>query len=197
MRRLAGIQVSDGTVQSQRSLPSRARGRLRRKTTKASRRARPPCSQPHRSSTDPRDGGADSLCDRLGAVWIEATGVQDPAAPLRLVRPGSGKGRTLLACAPRLAPRPTPYGPASDRGTRGDVAADAAEHTDAPALAAGAWREAGCGPAAVGTRNMVVIGSISGGLSADTIQLRDGDSLPSPALVRDEPLTHHAVETWA
>ena len=106
MRRLAGIQVYDGTVQSQRSLPRRARGRLRRKTRKESRRARPPCSQPHRSSTDPRDGGANSLCDRLGAVWIEATGVQCSAAPLRLMRPGSGKGRTLPACAPQVPSTP-------------------------------------------------------------------------------------------
>ena len=41
--------------------------------------------------------------------------------------------------APRVAPRPIGYEPARDRGTRGDVAPDAAEHGHAPDLVAGAW----------------------------------------------------------
>ena len=49
------------------------------------------------------------------------------------------RGWTPPVGALRGAPRPIGYEPARDRGTRGDVAPDAADHGHAPDLVAGAW----------------------------------------------------------
>ena len=83
--------------------------------------------------------------NRLPAAFVPWSTVGGAGGPLpgrRQARRGGSGVRRMWAL--RLAHRPQVYELASDRGTRGNGRADAAEHGHAQGPAAGACRKAGC-----------------------------------------------------